>query len=95
MTHLKLSRRTFIGALATSPLALALPNAYSQSADNSIQLIYPFSPGSSAEVAVRLVAQEISSTMNRSIYVHARPGAGGIIGYTAAIRNGANNATLT
>lgn len=54
--------------------------------NKEIRLIVPFGPGSTPDQIARIVATEASKTLNQSIVVDNRPGAGGNIGTGAIAR---------
>ena len=93
------TRRSFLESSAASLLTTAgltaMPRATrAQGSDKPIRWVYPFSPGSSAEVAVRAIAERMSGELKRPIVVDPRPGAGGIVGYTAAMRSDPDGSTI-
>jgi len=51
-----------------------------------VQMIYPFPPGSSTDLAARLLAKLASERLNASIVVVNRPGANGVIGAQALVK---------
>ena len=67
---------------------IAFSSAQAQNVDDwptkEIRLIVPFGPGSTPDQIARVVAAEASKTLNQSIVIENRAGAGGNIG-TAAI----------
>ena len=93
------NRRVLLRAGATA-VALALAAwsfpAAAQKAwpDRPIRIIVPYPPGQGADVMMRLVAQEVSKTLNQAIVVENRAGAGGNIGSAAAAKSPADGYTF-
>ncbi len=85
------SRRKFLGAgsvLVASVFGTwSLPSA-AQTAwpDRPIRIIVPYAAGQGADVLMRLVAHDLSRSLNQAIVVENRAGAGGNIGTAAAAR---------
>lgn len=52
-----------------------------------IRFLVPFAAGGSADVIARLIAQKASEKLGQPIVVENRPGAGGTLGTTAAVRS--------
>ena len=74
-----------------TPIAMAQPAAYPA---RVVTLVNPFAPGSSLDMAARLVAQKLSEMWPSPMVVENRPGASGIIGLTAVARAPADGYTL-
>jgi tripartite-type tricarboxylate transporter receptor subunit TctC len=92
-------RRRFVhaaAALAAAALGAASVPAAAQSAwpDKVIRIIVPYGSGQGADVLTRLVAQELSKSLNQSIVVENRAGAGGNIGTAAAARSAPDGYTF-
>jgi tripartite-type tricarboxylate transporter receptor subunit TctC len=92
-------RRGFLQAGAASVAAAlatwALPAASQQAwPDRPIRIIVPYAAGQGADVLMRLVGQEISTTLNQSVVVDNRAGAGGNIGTAAAAKSAADGYTF-
>jgi tripartite-type tricarboxylate transporter receptor subunit TctC len=82
-----LSRRTFLTALASTPLAALLPRpAFAAYPDKPIRLIVPFAAGGNADLVARIVGEAMSPSLGQPIVVETRTGAGGSIG-AAAVAN--------
>ena len=73
------------------PLAMAQSAAYPA---RVVTLVNPFAPGSSLDMAARLVAQKLSESWPHPMVVENRPGASGIIGLTAVARAPGDGYTL-
>ena len=76
---------------SVTPIAMAQPAAYPA---RVVTLVNPFAPGSSLDMAARLVAQKLSEMWPSPMVVENRPGASGIIGLTAVARAPADGYTL-
>ncbi|GIK87612.1 MAG: MFS transporter [Betaproteobacteria bacterium] len=76
-----LRRRTFLAALAAAATLAAGP---ALPADpwpaKPIRVVVPFSPGAGTDTVARYVAQKLGETMNATVVVENRTGAGGAIG---------------
>jgi tripartite-type tricarboxylate transporter receptor subunit TctC len=59
-----------------------------------VTLVNPFAPGSSLDMAARLIAQKLSEAWGQPMVVENRPGASGIIGLTTVARAPADGYTL-
>lgn len=60
----------------------------------TIRWIVPFTPGGSADVFARPLAQKMSESMGQQVVVDNRPGSGGVIGTEAAAKAPADGYTL-
>ena len=52
----------------------------------SIRFIIPFTPGGSADIFARPIAQKMSESMGQQVVVENRPGAGGVLGSEVAAK---------
>src|SRR5215471_12226146 len=77
---MKLTRRV---ALLTGGVAAALP-ALAQ--DKPLRIILGISPGAANDTTARLIAEKMSKTLNRSVVVENKTGAGGIVA-NLAVKN--------
>jgi tripartite-type tricarboxylate transporter receptor subunit TctC len=95
-------RRAFLqagiaaAAAATAALATASFPAAAQPAwpDRPIRIVVPYAAGQGADVLMRLVGQELSRTLNQSVVIDNRAGAGGNIGSSAAAKSSADGYTF-
>ncbi|WP_187395173.1 Bug family tripartite tricarboxylate transporter substrate binding protein [Pigmentiphaga aceris] len=104
MTEHQGTRRKLLTAAAvvSGASALGLRPAWAQSApamqsswpSKPIRIIVPYAAGQGADVLTRLVAHELTKTLNQPIYIENRAGAGGNIGAAAAARSDADGYTF-
>jgi tripartite-type tricarboxylate transporter receptor subunit TctC len=78
-----IARRTLLAALPTL-LGLASPVAAQGYPNRVIRMITPFTPGSPVDVAARLLAQHLGTSLGQNVIVDNRPGAGTTTGMKAA-----------
>jgi tripartite-type tricarboxylate transporter receptor subunit TctC len=72
-----------------------LPSASAQQYPvKSIRLIIPFAPGGPNDISARIIADELSRSLQQSVIVDNRPGAGGNIGADAAAKSAPDGYTL-
>lgn len=100
MKHPPNSRRRQLLRAGAALVALAL-GAWSLPAsaqkawpDRPIRIIVPYAAGQGADVLMRLVAQDLSKSLNQSIVVDNRAGAGGNIGTAAAAKSAPDGYTF-
>jgi tripartite-type tricarboxylate transporter receptor subunit TctC len=78
--------------------ALALPMwpaaASAQSAAKTVQIYVPFAGGGSADGIARIIAAELSTSLNRPFVIINQPGAGGTIGLITASKAPPDGDTL-
>lgn len=87
-----MQRRLVLQALglATTP-GLALAQAWPA---RPLRWVVPFPPGGTTDVVTRLVAAEVSRTLQQTIVVDNKPGAGTVIGVDAVAKAPADGLTL-
>lgn len=74
-------RRAFLAAIVAAVAALPLPAmAQDDWPTQPIRWIVPFPAGGQAEVAVRIMAEQLSQILGQPILVEAKPGANGNLG---------------
>jgi tripartite-type tricarboxylate transporter receptor subunit TctC len=71
----RLFQRTWMGALASGLLLLAMP-ARADYPERAIRLIVPFAAGGPSDVLARTVAQKLSQALGQPVLPDNRPGAG-------------------
>ena len=74
----------FVLALATA--AAAVPARAAGYPEQPIHIIVPFGPGGLADISTRLVAQKLSDKFGDRTVIENRPGAGGVLAATAALK---------
>jgi Tripartite tricarboxylate transporter family receptor len=62
--------------------------------DKPIKIIVPFAPGGSADILSRVVGNKLTESFGQTIVVETRPGAGTVIGTTAAAKAEPDGYTL-
>jgi len=80
-------------------LAMFTADAQAQSTadkypDKPIKIIVPFAPGGSADILSRVVGNKLTESFGQTIVVETRPGAGTVIGTTAAAKAEPDGYTL-
>jgi tripartite-type tricarboxylate transporter receptor subunit TctC len=81
-------------ALAALLTALAPAHAQTTYPSRPVRWIVPFTPGGSADVFARPIAQKMSDSMGQQVVVDNRPGSGGVIGTEVAAKAPADGYTL-
>jgi tripartite-type tricarboxylate transporter receptor subunit TctC len=74
--------------------ALLLPAAAAELPCAQVRLITPYPPGGATDVASRLVAERLSSALNKTVIVENRAGATGNIGTMAVVTSPPDGCTL-
>ncbi|MCK8785060.1 tripartite tricarboxylate transporter substrate-binding protein [Roseomonas sp. NAR14] len=95
------ARRRVLATLAALPVLFSpVPRAARAETlaepfpQRSVRLLVPFPPGQAADIAARLLADQLSRRWGPGAVVDNRPGAGGAIGMEAAARAPADGHTL-
>jgi tripartite-type tricarboxylate transporter receptor subunit TctC len=66
--------------------AVSLPALSQQFPNRPVRLVVPFPPGGATDIVGRLVAAKMQEVWRQSVIVENKPGAGNVIGATAAAR---------
>ena len=86
------------GALLCLALLSGMTTANAESASDypsrAIHIIVPFSPGGASDFAIRIIQENLSKALGRSVVVDNRPGAAGNIGLQAAVMAAPDGYTL-
>lgn len=82
--------------IALGALLATVPAAWSQTVypSRTIRFIVPFTPGGSADIFARPIAQKMSESMGQQVVVENRPGSGGVIGTEVAAKAAPDGHTL-
>jgi tripartite-type tricarboxylate transporter receptor subunit TctC len=93
-----LSRRRFMTATAFAAAALATAMPLAQAAaeypTKPVRVFVPYGPGGVGDLTLRLLADQLSNQVKQRFVIENRPGAGGIIAMTEALRAPADGYTL-
>jgi len=88
-----LARTAVAAGLLAAAFAVS-PSAHAAYPERPIQVIISFPPAGATDVMARAVSQQLAAELGQSVVVENRPGAGGMIGITAAARAPADGYTL-
>jgi len=78
-------------ACAYAGAGMAQPKAYPA---KPVKIVIPLGPGNSLEIAMRLVAEKLSSALGQPFVIEAQPGAAGQIGAERVAKSPADGYTL-
>jgi tripartite-type tricarboxylate transporter receptor subunit TctC len=89
MTHPTLRRSLARFALAALAVAAGIAPAFAQQGwpNRQIRIVVPYGPGSSPDVAARIVAERLSPRLGQPVVIENRPGAGGNNGTGAVAKS--------
>ncbi|SFP25608.1 tripartite tricarboxylate transporter substrate binding protein [Variovorax sp. 770b2] len=76
-----MQRRTVLKALAATAVVSQAPAFAAAYPDKQIRMIWPFAAGGLGANLARVLADGLSQRLGQAVYVDARPGGGGIIGF--------------
>lgn len=85
-----ITRRVLLAAPALLP-GLAAAQGFPS---RPVTWVVPFAPGGITDTSARTLAQRMSQSLNQSVVVENRPGAGGTIGAEAVARSAADGYTM-
>ncbi|MDP3085423.1 MAG: tripartite tricarboxylate transporter substrate-binding protein [Rubrivivax sp.] len=83
--------RCLVGAALAVPLALQAQGAYP---NKPVRMIVPLAAGSAVDVAARIVAQKMSTTLGQPVVVENLPGASGIVGADRVAKSAPDGYTI-
>jgi tripartite-type tricarboxylate transporter receptor subunit TctC len=84
-TSRSIDRRALITGLCTALAAMAT-GAHAQLGGRPLKIIVPTSPGSSADLGARIVAERLQMLLGRTVVTENKVGAGGLIAATSIAR---------
>jgi tripartite-type tricarboxylate transporter receptor subunit TctC len=88
-----ITRRTALAGLSALAIAPVRAPAHAQSS-GVITMLHGFTPGANVDITARLVAENLSRRLGRTVLVETRPGAGGTISAAAVARSAADGSTI-
>ena len=90
------SRRPFLKSLALAlAVAAGAGSAFAQAwPSRPVRMVVPFPAGSATDLAARVMAQQLTTSLGQSFVVDNKPGAGGSIAATEVIRSAPDGYTL-
>lgn len=91
------NRRLLLQSSLVGAAAIAAPSFVSAQAfpSRTIKLIYPWTAGSGGDVIIRAMAASAAKTLNTSIIVENKPGAGGMLGPNELVKAAPDGYTLS
>jgi len=90
-------RRAFVASLAAGALApgrLMAAGDDLELADKTVQVIVPFTPGTTPDLCARLFSPRLAEQSGRTFVVENKPGASGIIGLSAVAKAAPDGHTI-
>jgi tripartite-type tricarboxylate transporter receptor subunit TctC len=88
-----MDRRGFLAAMAVLPLSATAGDVLAQSGPLT-RIIFPFAAGAGGDALCRLIAQNISETLGRTVIVENRTGGDGLIGIKSVKNASPDGATI-
>jgi tripartite-type tricarboxylate transporter receptor subunit TctC len=90
-----MNRRELLSGLGTLLIASALPARAADSfPSRPLRIVVPFGPGGVADLTVRVVAQEMSTSLGQPVIIDNKPGAGGVVAAQSVARAEPDGTTL-
>lgn len=82
------SRRIALGALVAAAL-LGAGSAWSQASwpTRTVRFVVPSPPGTAPDIVARIVGERLAQKWGQAVVIENRPGAGGIVGFSALKNN--------
>ena len=87
-------RRTIIAAIAAASFGLAGTAAGQGYPDRIVEFVVPSTPGASADILGRVLADSLSAQLGQRFVVLNKPGAGGVLGTVAVAQAKSDGYTL-
>jgi len=87
-------RREFIALACGAAMLGASPYAWADYPERPVRIVVGFGPGSAADVAARIVGEELSRTIGQRFFVENRPGAGSNTAAVSVAKGDADGYTL-
>jgi len=87
-------RRTIIAAIAVASFSLAGSAAGQGYPDRIVEFVVPSTPGASADILGRVLADSLSAQLGQRFVVLNKPGAGGVLGTVAVAQAKSDGYTL-
>uniref|UniRef100_UPI0039EFC703 Bug family tripartite tricarboxylate transporter substrate binding protein n=1 Tax=Bordetella sputigena TaxID=1416810 RepID=UPI0039EFC703 len=84
----------FVGWLGAAMLACHIGVASATYPDKPITLLVPFTSGGTSDIMARMLAEHLGKVWAQSVIVQNKPGAGGVIAMTQAMRSEPDGYTL-
>ena len=81
------------GLLVACSTAFAAAPALAAWPDKPITFVAPFSAGGANDLVARIIAKAVGATLNQTVIVENRPGAGGVVGAAHVARSDADGYT--
>jgi len=79
----RIGKTLALWALATAAVLTAAPAAFAQYPDRPITIMVGFAPGGASDVAARIIAERLTTSLKVPVVVENKPGAGGSIAAAA------------
>ncbi len=89
---------SYLGIISAAALVLSLQTHTATASDRypsrPVKVVLPMPPGSAPDIRTRLLAEQLSKTMQQQFVIENRPGAGGVIGLQSALTSEPDGYTL-